>query len=76
MQAWVGHIQGLILHMEQSGGEVSGQDKIIALTMGLPPSYNRVIINFNPTLSGILTLKNIISCLLNEEVPQLRFIVI
>lgn len=51
MQAWIGHIQGLAFHMEQSGVEVSDQDKILTLTLGLPPLYNPVIINFNSTPS-------------------------
>ncbi|EDR09511.1 uncharacterized protein LACBIDRAFT_325924 [Laccaria bicolor S238N-H82] len=70
MQAWIGHIQGLAFRMEQSGVEVSDQDKILALTMGLPPSYDPVIINFDATLSKLLTLNNIIAHLLNEEVRQ------
>ena len=70
MQAWIGHIQGLAFCMEQSGVEVSDQDKILALTMGIPPSYDPVIINFNATLSELLTLNNVIACLLNEEVQQ------
>ena len=50
---------------------VSNQDKILALTMGLPSSYNTVIINFNSTPSDQLTLSHVISCLLNEEVHQI-----
>ena len=56
--------------MEQSGVEVSDQDKILALTMGLPPSYDPVIINFNATLSELLTLNNVIAHSLNEEGQQ------
>lgn len=70
MQAWIGHIQGLAFRMEQSGVEVSDQDKILALTMGLPPSYDPVIINFDATPSELLTLNNVIARLLNEEVRQ------
>lgn len=70
MQAWIGHIQGLVFRMEQSGVEVSDQDKIIVLTMGLPPSYDPVIINFDATPSQLLTLNNIIVHLLNEAVHQ------
>ena len=70
MQAWIGHIQGLVFRMEQSGVEVSDQDKILTLTMGLPPSYDPVIINFDATPSELLTLNNVIARLLNEEVRQ------
>jgi hypothetical protein len=70
MQAWIGHIQGLAFRMEQSGVEVSDQDKILRLTMGLPPLYDPVIINFDVTPCELLTLNNVIVCLLNEEVRQ------
>ena len=70
MQAWIGHIQGLGFCMEQSGVKVSDQDKILVLTMGLAPSYDPIIINFDATPSELLTLNNVIMCLLNEEVRQ------
>ena len=70
MQAWIGHIQGLAFHMEQSGVDISNQDKILVLTMGLPLLYNPVIINFDVSPSKLLTLNNVIACFLNEEVHQ------
>jgi len=70
MQAWIGKIQALGFHLEQAGITVSDQDKILALTMGLPSSYDAVIINFDSTPSDQLTLSHVISCLLNEEVRQ------
>ena len=71
MQAWIGKIQALGFHLEQAGITVSDQDKILALTMGLPSSYDAVIINFNSTPSDQLTLSHVISHLLNEEVHQI-----
>ena len=38
MQAWIGHIQSLAFRMEEAGIEVDNQDRIFALTMGLPDS--------------------------------------
>ena len=70
MQAWIGQIQALGFRLEQAGIAVSDQDKILALTMGLPPSYDAVIINFDSTPSDQLTLSHVISRLLNEEVRQ------
>ena len=70
MQAWIGHIHGLAFRMEQSGVDVSNQDKILALMMGLPPSYDPIIINFDATPSELLTLNNVVARLLNEEVRQ------
>ncbi|KAF9559390.1 hypothetical protein CPC08DRAFT_637894, partial [Agrocybe pediades] len=57
--------------LDQAGIAVTDQDKILALTMGLPPSYDAVIINFDSTPSDQLTLNHVISRLLNEEVRQL-----
>ena len=70
MQAWIGHIQSLAFCMEEAGIEVADQDQILALTMGLPDSYNPVIINFDSTASELLTLNHIIAHLLNEEARQ------
>jgi len=71
MQAWIGQIQALGFRLEQAGITVSDQDKILALTMGLPSSYDAVIINFDSTPSDQLTLSHVISRLLNEEVRQI-----
>ena len=71
MQAWIAQVQGLVFHFKQAGINVGNQDKILALTMGLPSSYNAVIINFDATPSDLLTLSHVISCLLNEEICQI-----
>lgn len=70
MQAWIGAIQGLAFRMEEAGIDVSDQDRILALTMGLPASYDAVIINFDSTPSELLTLNHVVARLLNEEVRQ------
>ena len=70
MQAWIGHIQSLAFRMEEAGIEVDDQDRIFALTMGLPDSYDPVIINFDLTASELLTLNHVIAHLLNEEARQ------
>jgi len=71
MQAWIGQIQALGFRLEQAGITVSDQDKILALTMGLPSSYDPVIINFDSTPTDQLTLSHVVSRLLNEEVRQI-----
>jgi gag-polypeptide of LTR copia-type len=68
MQAWIGQIQGLAFCMEHVKIAVTDQDKILAITMGLPPSFNNVIINFDSMSPGTLTLDLVIAHLLNEEV--------
>jgi len=71
MQAWIGQIQGLAFRLDQAGIAATDQDKILALTMGLPSSYDAVIINFDSTPSDQLTLNHVIARLLNEEVRQM-----
>ncbi|KAJ7837658.1 hypothetical protein B0H14DRAFT_3459988 [Mycena olivaceomarginata] len=68
--AWIGHIQTLVLRMEHAGIEVTAQDQILALTMGLPRSYDAVIINFDANLPEQLTVNHVIIRMLNEETRQ------
>jgi hypothetical protein len=49
---------------------VINQDIILGLTIGLPSSYDAVIINFDSIPADQLTLDNVISHLLNEETRQ------
>ena len=70
MEAWIGRIQTLVLRMEHAGIDVTAQDQILALTMGLPPSYDAVIINFDATPPEQLTVNHVITRLLNEETRQ------
>ena len=71
MQAWIGQIQGLAFRMEHAKIAVTDQDKILAITMGLPPSFDNVIINFDSMSTDTLTLNLVITRLLNEEVRQI-----
>jgi hypothetical protein len=70
MQAWIGQIQGLSFCMEHTKIAVTNQDKILAITMGLPPSFDNVIIYFDSMSPGTLTLDLVIARLLNEEVSD------
>lgn len=74
MQACIGQIQGLAFRMEHAKIAITNQDKILAITIGLPPSFNNVIINFDSMSSETLTLDLVIACLLNEEVQQITTI--
>lgn len=71
MEAWIGRIQTLVLRMEHAGIDVTEQDQILALTMGLPFSYDAVIINFDATPPEQLNVNHVITRLLNEETRQL-----
>ena len=57
--------------MEHAKIAITNQDKILAITMGLPPSFDNVIIDFNFMSPKTFTLDLIITCLLNEEVWQI-----
>ena len=70
MQAWIGSIRTQAFIMEESGITVSEHDMILALTMGLPDSYNPVIINFDATPTDQLNFEHVVTRLLNEETQQ------
>ncbi|RDX39353.1 hypothetical protein OH76DRAFT_1367603 [Lentinus brumalis] len=70
MQAWIGEIRSMAFRMEETGIAVVDQDKILAVTMGLPPSYDAVIIALDSIPTEQLTLEEVIRRLLNEEVRQ------
>ena len=70
MQAWIGKIQAQALKMEMAEVKVSKQDVILALTLGLPPTYNAIIISFDAMDPKKLTIDTVITRLLNEETCQ------
>jgi hypothetical protein len=70
MQAWIGSIRRQAFLMLESGVATTSQDVILAATMGLPPSYDAVIINFDSTPPDQLTFENVVARLINEETRQ------
>lgn len=70
MEDWIGRVQAMVLRMEYTGIVVTPQDKILAFTMGLPATYDAVVINFDATDPDDLTVEHVISRLLNEETRQ------
>ena len=70
MQSWIGQVQSLAFRMAHAGIAITDQDRILTLTMGLPGTYDAVIINFDSTPADQLTLNNVITRLLNEELRQ------
>lgn len=70
MEDWIGRVQSMVLQMEYTGIVVTAQDKILAFTMGLPATYDAVVINFDATHPDDLTVEHVISRLLNEETRQ------
>ncbi|KAJ7908557.1 hypothetical protein B0H13DRAFT_2331327 [Mycena leptocephala] len=71
MQSWIGEIRSQAFTIEEAiGTTVSDQDKILALTMGLPAAYDPVIINFDSASPDTLTFNGVVAWLLNEETRQ------
>ncbi|KAL6304695.1 hypothetical protein BKA93DRAFT_732707 [Sparassis latifolia] len=70
MQAWVGEVRRMAFRMQEAGMAVDDQDMILALTMGLSPSYEPLIISLDAIPTDQLTLESVVSRLLNEKVRQ------
>ena len=70
VQAWIGQIRSMAFRMEETGLTVSNQDIILALTLGLPPSFDQVIVALDSTPTKDLALDVVITRLLNDEVRQ------
>jgi len=70
MQPWIRVIQSLAFWMEEAQIAVTDQDQIFTLTIGLPTSYDTIIINFDSTPADQLTLNCITTRLLNKETWQ------
>ncbi|KAE9402091.1 hypothetical protein BT96DRAFT_816895 [Gymnopus androsaceus JB14] len=70
MSGWIGEVKAQTFEMEEAGVEVSELDTILAITMGLPPSYNYVVTTFDETATEQLTVDYITTRLLNAETQQ------
>src|ERR1700683_3138361 len=70
MGAWVGHVKSRSFRLEDIGVDISDEDSILALTMGLDKSYDSFIISLDTTPPEQLTLDYVISRMLNEEVRR------
>ena len=68
MSTWISRIRGIANHLNEIGAKVGDEEIILALTMGLPPEYNTLIISLDSATQ--LELDNVITRLLNEEIRQ------
>ena len=68
MKAWVGCVKAMSHRLEDIGVDILDEDTILALTMGLNKLYDSFIISLDTTPPKQLTLKHVISRMLNEEV--------
>ena len=67
MQAWIGRVKAMAFELVDIGVEVSDEDIILALTMGLDGSYDSFIVSLDATPTDQLTLEHVIHRMLNEE---------
>ena len=79
MSAWVGRVKAMAFRLKDIGVDLTDEDQILALTMGLNVSYESFVISLDSTQSSLLTLDYVMHRLLNEEVrrgnrdaPELR----
>ena len=70
MNAWISDVKNAAFRLESSGVAVIDEDVILALTAGLPESYSTFIVALDNLSTDQLTLPNVVTRLLNEEVRQ------
>ena len=70
MSDWISGVKNAAFQLEAAGVAVIDEDIILALTAGLPEEYSTFIVTLNGIPPGELTLPNIVTRLLNEEVQQ------
>ena len=70
MSAWVGRVKLMSHRLEDIGVDISDEETILTLTMGLNKSYDSFIISLDTTPPEQLTLEHVISRMLNEEVRR------
>lgn len=67
MARWIADVRGLAFRLTNGGVTVDDEDIILVLTMGLPQSYDTLVVALDSTPSTQLTLEYVIQRLLNEE---------
>ena len=72
MSSWISDVKNAAFHLESAGVAIIDEDVILALTVGLPESYSSFIVALDNLPIKELTLPNVITRLLNEEVRQNR----
>ena len=72
IQAWVAKVHCITFQLQEVGVDVSDEDIILSLTLGLLSSYESFIISLNTTPPDQFTLDYVIVCLMNKEARQLH----
>ncbi|KLO17341.1 hypothetical protein SCHPADRAFT_791979, partial [Schizopora paradoxa] len=68
--SWVGQAKALAHRMRRSGIHVTDHDIILAITQGLPSSYQALVVSFDTVPDEVLTLKYVVTRLLNDSYRQ------
>jgi hypothetical protein len=70
MASWIADVKGVAFQLSQIGVTVPEEDTILALTNGLPPSYEHLVLTLDSTPSEVFNLDYVIRRLRTEETRQ------
>ena len=70
MASWIADVKGVVFQLPRIGVTIPDEDIILALTNGLPPSYEHLVLTLDSTPSEIFNLDYVIGRLRTEEARQ------
>jgi hypothetical protein len=70
MASWIADVKGVVFQLSQIGVTVPAEDTILALTNGLPSSYEQFVSTLDSTPSEVFNLDYVIGRLRTEETRQ------
>ncbi|PIL34791.1 transcription factor [Ganoderma sinense ZZ0214-1] len=71
MTSYIADVRRAAFRLQEIGASLDDEDRILALTNGLPDSYSQLVVNLDSTPPSDLTLDYVITRLINEESRQL-----
>jgi gag-polypeptide of LTR copia-type len=71
MRTWITSVCDIASHITELSSDVATKDIILALTHGLPATYESLMIALNSTDHLTLTINYVVQRLLNEEEQQI-----
>jgi hypothetical protein len=70
MASWIADVRGIVFQLTQIGVSVPDEDFILALTNGLPPHYENLVLALDSTPSDLFSVDYVIGRLRTEESRQ------
>lgn len=70
MTSWISNVNQMAFQLRDIGATVSDEDVMVALTKGLPPVYENLLVSLDATPTDDLTLEYVIRRLVNEDSRQ------